>query len=172
MKGKIRVGIGGWTYEPWRGTFYPKGLPQKGEFEFASRRLTSIEINGTYYSTQKPESFARWREETPKGFVFAVKGPRFTTNRRPCSGQPKGLEPVRLEFGVTPWWSSPCGLIVSPIVDREFHRLGSAATLELHPVCHDSLPIFVGSIEKHVLEFSLNRIQFLTPPADTIAVQW
>ena len=82
MKGKIRVGIGGWTYEPWRGTFYPKGLAQKGELDYASRRLTSIEINGTYYGTQKAESFARWREETPEGFVFALKGPRFTTNRR------------------------------------------------------------------------------------------
>lgn len=78
----IRVGIGGWTYEPWRGAFYPDKLPQKRELEFASRQLTSIEINGTYYGAQKPESFARWREEAPEGFVFSVKGPRFTTNRR------------------------------------------------------------------------------------------
>jgi uncharacterized protein YecE (DUF72 family) len=79
----IRVGIGGWTFEPWRGgAFYPRGLPQRRELEFASRHLTSIEINGTYYGSQKPESFARWREETPDGFVFALKGPRFTTNRR------------------------------------------------------------------------------------------
>jgi uncharacterized protein YecE (DUF72 family) len=82
MTGTIRVGIGGWTFEPWRGTFYPKGLAQKRELEYASRHLTSIEINGTYYGSQKPESFARWREETPEGFVFALKGPRFTTNRR------------------------------------------------------------------------------------------
>lgn len=82
MTGMIRVGIGGWTFEPWRGTFYPKGLAQKRELEYASQRLTSIEINGTYYGSQKPESFARWREETPEGFVFALKGPRFTTNRR------------------------------------------------------------------------------------------
>src|SRR5262245_13693722 len=78
----IRVGIGGWAYEPWRGTFYPPGLAQKKELEYASRRLTSIEINGTYYGSQKPKSFARWREETPDDFIFSVKGPRFTTNRR------------------------------------------------------------------------------------------
>jgi uncharacterized protein YecE (DUF72 family) len=82
MTGTIRVGIGGWTFAPWHGTFYPKGLAQKRELEYASRHLTSIEINGTYYGSQKPESFARWREETPEGFVFALKGPRFTTNRR------------------------------------------------------------------------------------------
>ena len=77
------VGIGGWTFEPWRGgVFDPRGLPHRRELEFASRQLTSIEINGTYYGSQKPESFARWRDETPDGFVFALKGPRFTTNRR------------------------------------------------------------------------------------------
>lgn len=79
---RIRIGIGGWVYEPWRGSFYPDGLAQKRELEHASRKLTSIEINGTYYGSQKPESFARWHDETPEDFVFAVKGPRFATNRR------------------------------------------------------------------------------------------
>ncbi len=79
---RIRVGVGGWVYQPWRGTFYPDGLAQKRELEYASRKLTSIEINGTYYGSQKPESFARWHDETPEDFVFALKGPRFATNRR------------------------------------------------------------------------------------------
>jgi uncharacterized protein YecE (DUF72 family) len=82
MGGKIRIGVGGWTFEPWRGVFYPEGLTQKRELEFASRALTSIEINGTYYSTFKPDSWRKWRDETPEGFVFAVKGSRFCTNRK------------------------------------------------------------------------------------------
>lgn len=79
---RIRIGIGGWTFAPWRGAFYPPGLPHRRELEHASRALTSIEINGTYYGSQKPESFAKWHDETPDGFVFALKGPRFATSRR------------------------------------------------------------------------------------------
>ncbi|MBW8880238.1 MAG: DUF72 domain-containing protein [Asticcacaulis sp.] len=82
MAGRIYVGIGGWTFEPWRGVFYPDGLAQKRELEYSGSKLTSIEINGTYYGSQKPESFAKWREETPDDFVFAVKGSRFCTNRK------------------------------------------------------------------------------------------
>jgi uncharacterized protein YecE (DUF72 family) len=78
----IHVGIGGWVFSDWRGTFYPQGLSQKRELEYASSRLTSIEINGTYYGSQKPESFRKWHDETPKDFVFTLKGPRFATNRR------------------------------------------------------------------------------------------
>jgi uncharacterized protein YecE (DUF72 family) len=80
--GVIRIGIGGWTYEPWRGTFYPNKLPQKRELEYASRQLTSIEINGTFYGSQKPDTYAKWRDETPDGFVFSLKAPRFATNRK------------------------------------------------------------------------------------------
>jgi uncharacterized protein YecE (DUF72 family) len=82
MPATIRVGIGGWTFQPWRGVFYPPGLTQKRELEFASRAVTSIEINGTYYSTFKPESWRKWRDETPDGFVFAVKASRYCTNRK------------------------------------------------------------------------------------------
>jgi len=78
----IRVGIGGWVFPPWRGEFYPKGLPQARELEHASRKLTSIEINSTFYRTQKPASFRKWAQETPDDFVFALKGPQFATNRR------------------------------------------------------------------------------------------
>ena len=79
----IRTGIGGWTFPDWRkGTFYPEGLVQKRELEWASRQLGAIEINGTYHSLQKPESFRKWREATPDGFMFAVKGSSYVTNRK------------------------------------------------------------------------------------------
>ena len=79
---RIRVGVGGWTYEPWRDNFYPKGLPQGKELGYASRRLTAIEVNGTYYSTMKPATFGKWRDETPEGFVFSLKAHRFATTRK------------------------------------------------------------------------------------------
>ncbi len=78
---QIYVGIGGWNFAPWRGVFYPKGLPQAKELEYAASRLTSIEINATFYGSQKPESFRKWASTVPDGFVFSVKGPRFATNR-------------------------------------------------------------------------------------------
>ncbi len=88
----IHIGVGGWTYEPWRGTFYPAGLTQKRELEYASRKLTSIEVNGTYYGSQKPDSFAKWHDETPDNFVFALKGPRFATNRRVLAGAGESID--------------------------------------------------------------------------------
>jgi uncharacterized protein YecE (DUF72 family) len=80
--GTVRVGISGWTYAPWRGTFYPKDLAQKNELAYASTALPSIEINGTFYGLQRPKSFATWYEQTPADFVFALKGPRFITHIR------------------------------------------------------------------------------------------
>ena len=78
----IRVGVGGWTFEPWRGTFYPAGLAHGRELAHASRQLTAIEVNGTYYSSMKPATFAKWHDDTPDDFVFALKASRFATNRR------------------------------------------------------------------------------------------
>ena len=79
---RIRIGISGWRYAPWRGVFYPPGLPQRRELEFASRMLPTIEINGSFYSLQRPEFYAEWHEATPADFVFAVKGPKFITHMR------------------------------------------------------------------------------------------
>ena len=79
---RIRVGIGGWTFEPWRGNFYPAGLAHSKELQYASRQLTAIEVNGTYYSSFKPPTFAKWRDETPEGFSFSLKANRFATHRR------------------------------------------------------------------------------------------
>jgi len=78
---RIRVGIGGWTYAPWRNNFYPPRLAQRRELEHASRQVTSIEVNGTYYGAQKPATYAKWRAETPDGFVFSLKAPRYVTER-------------------------------------------------------------------------------------------
>ena len=78
----VRVGIGGWTYEPWRDNFYPKGLAQKLELHYASRQVTAIEVNGTYYSAMKPESFRKWHDEVPDDFVFSLKASRYATNRK------------------------------------------------------------------------------------------
>jgi uncharacterized protein YecE (DUF72 family) len=82
----VRVGISGWRYAPWRGDFYPKGLTQARELEYASSRLRSIEINGSFYALQRPDSYRRWAEQTPAGFVFSVKGPRFITHMKKLAG--------------------------------------------------------------------------------------
>lgn len=78
----IRVGIGGWNYEPWRETFFPETVGKKEELDYASRKVTAIEINSTFYRLQKPEVFAKWREATPDGFIFSVKAPRFIAQRK------------------------------------------------------------------------------------------
>jgi len=111
----IRVGIGGWIFEPWRGTFFPKGLPKTRELEFASRALTTIEINSTYYSAQKPETFRKWAEQTPDDFVFSVKASRFATNRRVLAegGQSverfvtQGITELKKKLGPILWQFAP-----------------------------------------------------------------
>lgn len=98
--GDIRVGIGGWNYAPWRKTFYPAGLTQKDELRYAAGLLTAIEINGTFYRSQKPETFAKWRDAVPDGFVFTVKAPRYATNRRVLAEAGESVERF-LTGGVT-----------------------------------------------------------------------
>ena len=76
----VRIGISGWTYAPWRGTFFPQGLSQKRELSYAADHVRTIEINGTFYSMQRPSSYQTWYEQTPEDFLFSIKGPRFITH--------------------------------------------------------------------------------------------
>nr|WP_249137365.1 DUF72 domain-containing protein [Bradyrhizobium tropiciagri] len=143
--GAIHIGIGGWTYEPWRGSFYPEGLVQKRELEYASRKVTSIEINGTYYGSQKPESFAKWRDEAPDGFVFSLKGPRFTTNRRVLAEAGgsierffrSGVTQLKDKLGPINWQFAP---------NKQFDPDDFGAFLKLLPASVDGLSI------RHVVE--------------------
>jgi uncharacterized protein YecE (DUF72 family) len=96
----IRVGIGGWNYEPWRETFYPSTVTKKAELEYASRKVTAIEINSTFYRLQKAEVFAKWRDATPDGFMFSVKAPRFVAQRRVLADAGPSIERF-LDSGVT-----------------------------------------------------------------------
>ncbi len=91
-RSRLFIRIGGWTFEPWNGVFYPDDLPKKRQLEYASRALTSIEINGTFYSSFKPSVWAKWRDETPDGFVFAVKASRYCTNRKKLTEAAESIE--------------------------------------------------------------------------------
>lgn len=128
----MRTGIGGWTFEPWRGTFFPPGLPQKKELEYASRQLTSIEINGTFYRTQTPATFRKWADETPDGFVFSLKAPRYATSKRILAEAgpsierfaASGLDQLGDKLGPILWQFAPT---------KKFDRDDMAAFLALLP---------------------------------------
>jgi uncharacterized protein YecE (DUF72 family) len=143
--GRIRVGIGGWTYEPWRRTFYPPGTAQSRELEYASQRLTSIEINGTFYRLQKPEVFGKWHDATPKEFMFSVKAPRFIVQRGDLSSagtaverfMASGIEELRSKLGPILWQLSPT---------KKFDALELDAFLALLPTKIKKLPL------RHALE--------------------
>jgi uncharacterized protein YecE (DUF72 family) len=136
----IRVGIGGWVFEPWRGEFYPKGLPQARELDYASRKLTSIEINSTFYRTQKPDSFRKWAAETPDDFVFSLKGPQFATNRRVLAEAGPSIErffasgvlELKSKLGPVLWQMAPT---------KKFDPADFAAFLALLPKSLDGRPI-------------------------------
>lgn len=128
----IRVGIGGWTYEPWRGSFYPPGLPKSRELEFASRKLTAIEVNGTFYRTQSPESFRRWAAETPDDFVFALKGPRYVVQARRLADAGAGVERF-LASGITELAEKLGPILWQFAPTRRFDDEDCAAFLSLLP---------------------------------------
>lgn len=141
----IRLGIGGWTFEPWRGVFYPDDLKQKDELAYAASKLTAIEINGTYYSTFKPESWAKWRAATPEGFQFAVKASRFATNRRVLA---EGAESVGkfLNQGMTELGDRLGPILWQFMATKKFDPDDFAGFLDLLPQTLDGLKL------RHVLE--------------------
>lgn len=138
--GAIRSGVGGWTYEPWRDNFYPKGLAHSKELAYASTRLTAIEVNGTYYSTFKPPTFAKWRDETPDGFMFSLKANRFATNRKVLADAGEsierfvgsGLSELGPKLGPLVWQFAPTKL---------FDPVDFEAFLKLLPAQVDGLPL-------------------------------
>jgi uncharacterized protein YecE (DUF72 family) len=142
---RIRVGIGGWTYEPWRNNFFPEGLAHSRELHYASRQISAIEINGTYYSTQKPASFAKWRDETPEGFVFSLKASRYCTNRRVLAEAGESIQRF-IDSGL-----SELGAKLGPIVwqfapTKRFDADDFAAFLDLLPRQLDGLTL------RHVMD--------------------
>jgi uncharacterized protein YecE (DUF72 family) len=152
--GVIRVGIGGWTFEPWRGEFYPQGLAQAQELHYASRKLTAIEINGTFYRTQTPSTFAKWRKETPDGFVFSVKGHRFVTNRKVLAEAGEGVEHF-LKSGVLELGDRLGPLLWQFAPFKKFDEGDVAAFLALLPAKLE------GQALRHVLE--VRHDSFLVP---------
>jgi uncharacterized protein YecE (DUF72 family) len=143
--GKIYAGVGGWTFEPWRGVFYPKGLPHAKELSYAAAHLTSIEINGTFYGTQKPASFRKWKSETPEGFVFSVKGVRYVTNRRVLAEAGDSIKRF-LESGITELGSRLGPLLWQFQPTKKFDEADFGKFLELLPQKFD------GKRLRHVVE--------------------
>ena len=143
--GSIRVGIGGWTYAPWRANFYPPGLPHKRELEYAASRLTAIEIEATYYRLQKPETFARWRDSAPPGFVFPVKASRFCTNRKDLATAGEGIANF-LKQGITELGDKLGPILWQFMATKRFDPAEFARFLELLPASHAGVPLC------HVLE--------------------
>ncbi|MFC0692432.1 DUF72 domain-containing protein [Paraburkholderia humisilvae] len=159
----MRVGIGGWTFAPWRGLFYPEDLTQKRELEYASRQLTTIEINGTFYGSQKPESFAKWHDETPDDFVFSLKAPRFATHRRVLAEAGESIErflasgvlELKEKLGPINWQFAPTKQFDEPDFDAFLSLLpkhaGGRALRHAVEVRHESFrdEAFVELARKH-----------------------
>lgn len=145
MPGRVRVGVGGWTYEPWRDNFYPAGWPKTRELEFAGQALTAIEINSTYHGTQKRTSFAKWRQDTPEGFVFSVKASRYATNRRVLAEAGESVERFT-GSGVAELGDKLGPLVWQFATTKRFEPDDFGAFLDLLPTKVEGLPV------RHVLE--------------------
>jgi uncharacterized protein YecE (DUF72 family) len=143
--GTIYTGIGGWTYEPWRGVFYPKGLPHARELPYAAEHLTSIEVNGTFYRTQTSKTFRSWAEQVPANFVFALKGPRYAVNRRVLKEAGDSIKRF-LESGITELGPHLGPLLWQFAPSKKFDEADFGGFLELLPKTFD------GHTLRHVVE--------------------
>jgi len=131
----IRIGIGGWTYEPWRGTFYPAKWPQKRELDYAASQLSAIEVNGTYYSSFKPASFANWAAAVPDGFVFTVKASRYCTNRKVLAEAGESIERF-VGQGITELGDKLGPILWQFMATKKFDADDMGAFLKLLPASH------------------------------------
>ncbi len=152
--GIIRAGIGGWTFEPWRGSFYPEGLAHAKELDYASRHLPTIEVNGTFYRNQAPKTFAKWASETPDGFVFAIKGPRYAVNRRVLAEAGDSIKRF-FDSGPTTLGDKLGPLLWQFAPTKKFDAADFAAFLELLPQKFDGLAL------RHAVE--VRHPSFSTP---------
>ncbi|MCP8893376.1 DUF72 domain-containing protein [Shinella daejeonensis] len=143
--GTIRTGIGGWTFAPWEGTFYPDKLPKTRQLQFAGQELATIEINGTYYGSQKPETFAKWAADVPDGFVFSLKASRFTTNRKILSQSSESIEKF-LGQGLTELGDRLGPILWQFAPTKAFDPEDFEGFLKLLPKSRDGLPL------RHALE--------------------
>ena len=132
-QGNIYAGIGGWTYEPWRGVFYPKGLPHARELAYAAEHLTAIEINGTFYRTQSPATYRKWASEVPDNFIFSLKGPRYAVNRRVLSEAGDSIKRF-LNSGITELGPRLGPLLWQFTPFKKFDEADFGGFLELLPV--------------------------------------
>ncbi len=183
MSGQIRIGVGGWTFEPWRGVFYPPGLAQAKELDYASRRLTSIEINGTYYGSQSPETFRKWRDATPEGFIFSVKGSRFTTNRKVLAEAKESIDRfidqgvLELEDRLGPllWQFAPTKKFdpddFAAFLDHLPPKAGGRALRHVVEVRHDSFstPAFIALLRERGIGLVYSEHQTYPEMADLTA---
>ena len=158
--GTIRVGIGGWDFDPWRGSFYPDGLSKAKQLSYAAQRLTAIEINSTYYSSQKPATFANWAKAVPDGFKFAVKASRFTTNRRVLAD---GAESVQrfLSQGITELGDRLGPILWQFMATKTFDADDFASFLALLPATQEGVPL------SHALE--VRHASFIDPGFTALA---
>ncbi|RWX78222.1 DUF72 domain-containing protein [Neorhizobium lilium] len=150
--GKIRTGIGGWTFEPWEGTFYPDKLAKKKQLEYAASKLDVIEVNGTYYGSQKPETFAKWAADVPDGFVFSLKASRYSTNRKILAEAGESVERF-LGQGLTELGDHLGPILWQFAPTKKFEPDDFEAFLKLLPAKQDGLAL------RHVVEVRHDSFQ-------------